>query len=152
MRRLSDEMDRMFGDFIVPFGSSFGPSHRYGTSGMNRAEWFPPVEVFERDNQLVVRAELPGMNKQDVRVEVSDNTLFISGERREEHEENRGFRHTERRYGRFMRRIPLPEGTDPNQIQANFRSGLLEITLPVKRQESKSRQVEIRDDEFATRH
>src|SRR5947207_11020480 len=61
MRRLSDEMDRMFGGFI-PFGTSFGPSRRFA-GGLQRAEWVPPVEVFDRDNRLVVRAELPGMNK-----------------------------------------------------------------------------------------
>lgn len=153
MRRLSDEMDRMFGDFMTPFGTPLG-QQRF-RSGMNqmRAEWMPPVEVFERDNQMVVRAELPGMSKEDVHVEVDDDALLISGERREEQETNQGgFRHSERRYGRFLRRIPLPEGTDPNQIQANYRSGLLEVTLPMKRQERRSRQVEIRDEGMATRH
>jgi len=153
MRRFSDEMDRMFGDFMAPLGS-FSPSQRF-RSGMNqmRAEWMPPVEVFERDNQMVVRAELPGMNKEDVHVEVDDDALLISGERRDEQENTQGgFRHSERRYGRFLRRIPLPEGTDPNQINASFRSGLLEITLPMKRPERQSRQVEIRDEDRATRH
>jgi HSP20 family protein len=151
MRRLSDEMDRMFGDFMVPFGSSFGPmQQRFSSNMMQGNQWAPPVEVFEKDNRLVVRAELPGMSKKDVQVEIEDDVLTISGERREEHEETRqGYRHSERRYGRFFRRIPLPEQTDPEEIQASFKNGLLEIEIPIQRPEHRSRQVDIKDEPMA---
>jgi HSP20 family protein len=151
MRRLSDEMDRMFGDFMGPFGNFGQSQQRFGSNAMQANQWAnqwtPPLEVFERNNRFVVRAELPGMNRKDVRVEIEDDMLTISGERREEYEENRqGFRHNERRFGRFFRRIPLPEGTEPDEVQASFKNGLLEVEVPLHQPEHRSRQVDIKDE------
>lgn len=124
MRRLSDEMDRAF-------ASSLGlPT--WGRFGDERGTWMPAVEVFERDNNLVVSAELPGMNKDDVRVEVTDEGLAIRGERKREHEEKRqGYYRSERSYGRFYRMIPLPEGVDAEKAKAQFKDGVLQVEIPL---------------------
>ena len=123
MRRLSDEMDRAF-------ASSLGlPT--WGRS-VEQAMWVPPVEVFERDNNLVVRAELPGMKKDDVKVEVTDDGLVIQGERKREHEEKReGYYRSERSYGQFFRAVPLPEGVDPEKAKAEFKDGVLQVEIPL---------------------
>jgi len=147
MRRLSDEMDRMFGDFM---GGGLGREPRLGSSMMQGNQWMPPVEVFERNNRFMVCVELPGMSRKDVRVEIEDDVLTISGERRDEHEETgQGFRHNERRFGRFFRRIPLPEGTEPDEVQASFKNGLLEVEVPLHQPEHRSRQVDIKDEPMA---
>lgn len=149
MRRFSEDMDRFFGDFFSDFETGHGPlasrSGR-GGGGFRQGQWTPPIEVYQRDNQLVVCAELPGLGKDDINVEVSDDLLTISGERREEHEENRqGYRHSERRYGRFSRSISLPEGVNSQDMNASFRNGVLEITIPTPQREQRSRRIEIQD-------
>ena len=104
----------------------------------------PPIEVLERDDRLVVRAELPGLSKDDVKVEVTDDLLTIVGERREEREETReGYRHSERRYGRFSRSVPLPEGVSPEDVRCTFQNGALEITMPAPQRVERSRRIEI---------
>lgn len=156
MHRVIDDMDRMFENFgfgrlgsiasprlsaLTPW-SDVGDFFRPTTAAL----WAPPLEVFERGNTMVVRAELPGVSKEDVNVEVEDGALTISGERRHEQEESReGYYHSERRYGAFSRSIPLPEGVDANQVEAKFRDGVLEITVPKPEGESaRRRRVEIR--------
>jgi HSP20 family protein len=125
MRRLTEEMERAF-------STSFGliPSFsRYGMSDQN--VWAPQIEIYEKDNHLVVIADLPGMKKEDLKVQLTNDALVIEGERRHEHEERHGGRcHTERSYGRFYRSIPVPEGTDSTKIQAQFRDGVLEVRVP----------------------
>jgi HSP20 family protein len=149
MRRFGEEMDRLFDDF--GFGNRrFMPSRtsdRFLTSleGLGR-NWEPQVEVFERDGQLTVRADLPGMTKDDIKVEVTDEAINISGERNSEHEEKReGYYRTERSYGSFYRSIPLPEGVSADQANASVRNGVLEITMPISQQQSRGRRLEIRD-------
>jgi len=123
MRRLSDEMDRAF-------ASSFGLWP--GGAAAETAVWSPPIETFERDNDIVVRAELPGLSKDDVKVEVTPEGLVIQGERKREHEEEReGFYRSERMYGRFHRLIPMPEGVDTEKVNAQFKDGVLEVTVPI---------------------
>jgi HSP20 family protein len=105
--------------------------------------WAPQIEVFQRDNELVVRADLPGMTRDDVAVEVTEEAVTIQGERRHESEEEReGFYRSERIYGSFYRVIPLPEGAISEQAKANFRDGVLEITMPAP-PKSKGRRIEI---------
>ena len=108
--------------------------------------WTPQIELFQRGDQIVVRADLPGLNKDDVDVEVHEGVLTISGERREQHEDRgEGFYHSERSYGSFQRSIPLPEGVNEEQINAQFRDGVLEVTIPVPRQEQqRGRRIDIR--------
>ncbi len=137
MRRFGEEMDKLFGDF------SFG--HGWLAPGTEHGLWAPQVEIFERDGELIVRADLPGLTKEDVSLEIDNDGITIEGERHSEAEENReGFYRTERCYGKFYRRVPLPDGVDAENADATFRNGVLEITLEApKRTESKPRRVEI---------
>ena len=106
--------------------------------------------MFERDNQLVIRADLPGLKKDDVQIELRDDSVVIQGERQEERKEEReGFYSTERTYGRFYREIPLPEGADTDEATATFRDGVLEIAIPRAEGETRGRQLEIQDAQSA---
>jgi len=141
-------MDQLFGAVFANFGMGQGGLAPHGGRGLGflPAQWAPPIEVLERDHQLVVRAELPGLSKDDVKVEVMDDMLTIAGERRDEHEENRqGYRHSERRYGRFFRRLPLPEGVKAEDIRATFQNGVLEITMPAPQPEPRGRRIEVQE-------
>src|ERR1700738_1249931 len=106
--------------------------------------WVPTVEVRQQGNNLVIHADLPGLSENDVRVEATDEGLVIQGERkREETVEDAGVIRTERVYGRFYRLIPLPEGAKIEDTKANFRNGVLEITVPVPEAEKRNRQIPI---------
>jgi HSP20 family protein len=106
--------------------------------------WMPPVEVLQQGDKLLVRADLPGLQKDDVRVEVQSGALTIEGERKQEFEETEeGVYRSERVYGRFSRSIPLPEGADADQAKATFRNGVLEVELPVAAQAEQGRRLEI---------
>ncbi len=133
MRRLSEEMDRAF-------ASTFGLSR----GGFGEGGWSPPVEVRERNGNLEVCAELPGMTKDDVKVEFTDEGIVIEGEKRREHESNEGGVHrSERSYGHFYRMIPIPEGVDPSKIKADFKNGVLQIQAPLPEHHNKARQIQI---------
>ena len=151
MQRMSEDMDRLFGQL----GFGLSPSMRSmlgdglwgGAPGLAEpALWSPQVELFRRGDSLVVRADLPGVKKDDLHLEVDDGVLTLSGERRDQREENRdGFYRSERSYGQFYRAIPLPEGTDPEQCQATFEDGVLEVTLAApKPEERKPKRIQIR--------
>jgi HSP20 family protein len=146
MRRFSEEMDKLFGDVFADFGtarSRLAPRGGHGF-GFPQGQWAPPIEVLERDDRLVVRAELPGLSKDDVNVEVTDDLLTIAGERWEEREETgEGYRHSERRYGRFSRSVPLPEGVSPEDVRCTFQNGVLEITMPAPQRVGRNRRIEI---------
>jgi HSP20 family protein len=102
------------------------------------------VEVVERDGNLIVRADLPGLTKDDVRVEITEDVLTIEGERHAEHEEKQaGVVRSERSYGRFRRQIPLPEEANADQATASFRDGVLEISMPMPQRQTQGRQIEI---------
>jgi HSP20 family protein len=136
MRRFSEEMDRAF--------ESFGLSRGWGFGGGETTGWSPAVEVFERDNNLVVRADLPGLNKDDVKVEMTDSGLIIQGERKREHEEKgEGWYRSERSYGQFYRVIPLPEGANAEQAKAQFENGVLEVAVPIPESQSHRRSIPI---------
>jgi HSP20 family protein len=145
MRRFAEEMDRLFGQFR--FGaSSLLPRFELPWKGRPGGEgaWLPSLEVAKRGGKLVVRADLPGLTRNDVKVEVRDDVLCIEGERRQEREEKRkGLYRSERTYGRFYREVPLPEGTDPEQAKASFRNGVLEVTMPAPPRAAKGRRVPI---------
>jgi len=154
MRRWSEDMDRLFQDFgfgrigfgLSPWRNIAEIGRQIGPRRGGRSDWEPQVEVFRRGDNVVVRADLPGLKKEDVNVEVEDDVLTISGERNEEHEEKReGFYRSERSYGEFYRAIPLPEGVNSDQCEASFKDGVLEVTLRApKRQEKPTRQIPIR--------
>jgi HSP20 family protein len=149
MDRLTQEMDRVFDrvsrDFGVP-RRSWLSSGLFGSAARQRL-WSPRVEAFQKGDRFVVRAELPGLKKDDVQVELTDDALTIHGQRREEHEEDReGYYHTEREYGEFHRSIPLPEGVISESAQASFRDGVLEVTMQAPPSEAnRGRRLEIKD-------
>jgi HSP20 family protein len=137
IRRLSEEMDQ----WVEQFGMSHGGRGSAMAGGSIHAL---PVEVFEREGTLVVRADLPGLSKDDVRVEVTDEALVIEGERRAEHEEQQGgMFHSERHYGRFRRQIPLPEGVNADQATASFKDGVLEVAMPAPQRQTRGRRIDI---------
>jgi HSP20 family protein len=128
----SDEMNRMFDRFFDGGGEG-------GASG----RWIPAMDLVENEDNLVLRADLPGMSEDDVKIEIRDGVLTISGERRPEHEEKgEGFHRVERSFGSFSRSLSLPEGIDPNEVEATFAEGVLEVRVP-KPEETKPTQVEI---------
>jgi HSP20 family protein len=140
MRRFADEMDRMFEDFG---GRNIG---RLSQSTMDR--FSPQVDIFERDGKLVVRADMPGMTKDDVSVEVTEDGVVIDGERKYEHEENQeGVYRSERSYGRFHREIPLPEGVKSESATASFKNGVLEVTLDAAQAAKNRRRIDIQTEE-----
>ncbi|HYU79201.1 MAG TPA: Hsp20/alpha crystallin family protein [Vicinamibacterales bacterium] len=138
MQRMADEMDRLFDDF--GFGRRWlRPSWRETGAEL----WAPEVEVFQKNHELTIRADLPGLKREDVTVDITDNDVTIQGERKHEKEEEReGYYRTERGYGSFCRVIPLPEGAISEQAKASFKDGVLEITIPAP-PASKGRRLEI---------
>lgn len=147
MRRMADDIERLFSDVDIA-RTGFGTTpQRFDPLGrLAEAVWAPQVETFRRDGSLVVRADLPGLKKEDVTIEVDDDILTISGERSDEKREERDdFYRTERVYGRFFRAIQLPEGVNADQIDATFKDGVLEVTIPApKVNTAKHKQVKIR--------
>ena len=138
LQRMADEMDRMFDDF--------GLGRRW-TSPLGRLGggeiWAPEIDVFQKNNELTIRADLPGLKRADVSVEVTDDAVTIQGERKQEREDEReGYYRSERSYGSFHRVVPLPEGAMADQAKAHFRDGVLEITMPAP-PTSKGRRLEI---------
>jgi HSP20 family protein len=106
-------------------------------------QWTPALDVVENDGDYVVRADLPGIDEDDVKVEVKDGVLTISGERKSEHEERKdGYHRIERSFGSFTRSLTLPEGVDPESVKATFDKGVLEIQVP-KPEAPKAHTVEI---------
>jgi HSP20 family protein len=135
MRRMTEEMDRVIQEFGLERGAG------------NQTGWSPAIEVAERDGQYSVRAELPGLSPNDVKVEVANDALIIQGERKVEREEkDGGVQRTERQYGLFYRNIPLPEGADVGHANAKFQNGMLEITIPVPQQKEQRRSIPIEGD------
>lgn len=139
MRRMQDEVDRWFGE-LAPRRAWLG-----ALRDEERVDWAPAVDVFQRGDQLVVRADVPGMSKDNLNIEIGDDALTIRGERRDEHEEEReGVFRSERSYGSFCRVVSLPEGTITDSAKANFRDGVLEITMQAPSREVKrGRKIEI---------
>ena len=106
----------------------------------------PDIEVFERGNELVVKADVPGLKREEITVEIADQTLTIRGERTREKEEKDGevFR-SERTYGSFSRSVTLPEGAKIDLANATVKDGVLEVKMPMARIETKTRRLEIKD-------
>ncbi len=138
MRRMHEEMDRAFAEAFR--GGGFGTAH--APSG--QTNWIPAIEVSENKGNIVVHAELPGVRPEDVQVEVANDTLVLTGrrERSEQHEEG-GVKRSERMYGSFYRAIPLPEGTDPEKAHAEFKQGVLEISMPAAQPQQRGRRIPI---------
>jgi HSP20 family protein len=128
----------------------------FGDGGQERQNtgdivWAPAVEVSEREGNYVVRAELPGLKPEDVKLEIENDALVLQGERKVEREEDKGGVHrTEIRYGRFYRSIPLPEGANVAQARARFENGVLEVTVPVPEEKLQRKQIPIQSGPSAS--
>jgi len=145
MRRLNEEMDRVFGDFGFGRGLASGLGRELGRfADLEGSMWSPQVEAFEREGKLIIRADLPGLTKNDIDVDITDDAIKIRGERRQEKEENEeGYYRSERSYGSFYREIPLPSGVNREEANATFRNGVLEISMPAPARQPSSRRIEI---------
>ncbi len=135
LESLERRFEDMFGPSHFPFLARRAPWHDIG--------WTPAVEVFDKGDRLVVKAEIPGMKEEDIDVSVEDNTLTLRGERKAETEVNEeDYYCCERSYGTFFRSMPLPSKVDAEKIEANYEDGVLEVTLP-KAAEVKSKKVKV---------
>jgi HSP20 family protein len=136
-RAFQQRLNRLFGEMIVPFAPS-------GEENWSLTTWTPACDIYETDNEIVVKAELPEVKKEDVRVTLENNVLTIRGERKfEEETKKENYHRVERSYGEFARSFTLPTFIDPNKINAEFKDGLLRVTL-AKREEAKPKQVEVK--------
>jgi HSP20 family protein len=134
---IQNEMNRLFNTFF----DQPNPTGRNISSGARR--WIPAMDLIESGDRYVLRADLPGLSDEDVNVQLEDNVLTISGERKAEHEtQQEGYHRLERAFGGFARSLTLPEGVDPDGVQAHFDRGVLEIRIP-KPEQKKPRQVHI---------
>jgi HSP20 family protein len=130
---LQSEMNRLFNTFF--------DTPTAGNGGARR--WLPAMDVVETDEHFVLTADLPGLTEDDVNIEVEENVLTVSGERKAAHEDKReGFVRVERSYGAFRRSLTLPKGVDAEAVSASFDKGVLEIRIP-KPEERKPRKVAI---------
>jgi HSP20 family protein len=126
------------------FEEAFGPLATFREEPWSLTTWSPACDIYETDNEIVVKAELPEVRKEDVHVTLENNVLTIRGERKlEEKTERENYRRVERSYGEFLRSFTLPTSIDPNKIGAEFKDGMLRVTLP-KREEARPKQVEIK--------
>jgi HSP20 family protein len=137
------ELDSLQGDVNRLFDSFFGRSE--GTAAARR--WVPAMDLVETEDHLVLRADLPGMDRDDIEVEVKDGVLTVSGERKAEHQTQReGYHRVERSFGRFSRSLGLPRGVAPGAVQASFDRGVLEVKMP-KPEERKATRIEVSGSE-----
>lgn len=128
---LKDEMNRMFRNFF----------EEYDQRG---SLWAPSVDIVEENDRLELTAEIPGVDKKDVKISVQDNVLTIEGQKKQEYEEkNDSYYCCERSFGRFSRSFTIPSNVDSEKIKADYKDGILTLTLP-KVEEAKPRQIEIK--------
>ena len=128
------EMNRIFDDF---FGRRPTPVI------FRESAWSPNVDIAKTDGEIVVKAELPGMTKEDVHISITDNTLTLEGEKKQENEiKEEKYHRVERSYGKFQRSFTLPKGIQAEKIKASFKNGILNINIP-KAEEVKPKQTEI---------
>ncbi|HYZ29182.1 MAG TPA: Hsp20/alpha crystallin family protein [Thermoleophilaceae bacterium] len=128
-----------------PFSTEFNRlfNSLWDQSVASSQRWVPEMDLVETEDHYLLKADLPGMKQSDVSIEWGDGTLTISGERKAEYErKEKGFFRLERSFGKFSRSLTLPEGIDPDKIQAAFTDGVLEVTIP-KPEERKPRRIEV---------
>lgn len=131
MLNLRADMDRLFKTFFTGF------------PGEGEGIWAPVIDIEEDKDSILVKAEIPGLKKDEIKVTVRDNMLSISGERKQEQEvKDRVYHRIERSYGKFSRRISLPVAVDADKIKANYQDGILHITLP-KPESIKPKQIDV---------
>ncbi len=156
MRHFAKDMENMFRDFGFDRDFPRMTGLEKDFFDPERRDFFmdfsPPVEMIRQGDNLVVRADLPGMEKDDIKVEVQDNHLIIEGERKQEtKEEEEGFYRSECSYGKFYRQIPLPKSVKMEEAKANFKNGVLEVTLAAPQLETSGKKIEISDGSTETK-
>jgi HSP20 family protein len=135
-RELTNIHDRMNRLFQEGFGSN-------RDEGLSTTAFLPPTDVYEDENHINLKLEVPGIDEKDLNIHVENNNLIIKGERKfEKEEKEENFRRLERQYGSFVRTFTLPASVDPNHIEANYDKGVLNITMP-KRAEAKPKQIQV---------
>ena len=131
---IQNEMNRVFNSFFDTPTPANGTTFR---------RWIPAMDLVETESSYVLKADLPGLSQSDVNIEVDDNVLTVSGERKAEHEDRKaGYYRVERSYGSFRRSLTLPEGVDADAVKATFENGVLEVTVPKPAQQA-PRKVQI---------
>lgn len=134
LRTLQDEVNRLFSTNI---------GRAFGDEGIARGAWNPSVDIYENKDQIVLEAELPGMNREDFDLTVENNVITLRGERRfEKKDDGDNYHRVERSYGSFTRSFTLPQTVSAEGAQAEYRNGVLRVTLP-KREEVKTRRIEV---------
>ena len=136
LNTIQNEMNRLFNTFFdAPGAPGNGPAAT--------RRWIPAMDLAETNDDFVLRVDLPGLSEEDVNIELEDNVLTISGQRKAEHEERKeGYHRVERASGSFSRSLTLPEGVDPERVKASFDRGVLEVKIP-KPEQRKPRKVTI---------
>jgi HSP20 family protein len=135
---LFEDMDRLWSNFMP------SPWRVRATAGQRL---MPALDVFEKGGKLHVNAELPGMQDKDIDIEVTEDVLTISGEKRDEREvKEDDFYRSERSYGRFRRQVALPAGADTDNIEASFKDGVLKVAIPVKAAAASAKKVQVKKD------
>jgi HSP20 family protein len=131
---MREEMDRLFSSFSEP-GEALSPWRGEGI--------IPAVDVMEKDSEVVLKAELPGLKAEDIQITATDESISLRGEfQKEEESKEGGFVRRERRAGQFFRTIPMPAAIKPDQVKASFKNGLLEIDAP-KAEEARSKEIKV---------
>jgi len=132
---LQDRMNRLFDDSMRGM--------RPGEEGLASAIWSPAVDIYETENEVILKAELPEINQKDIEIQVENNTLILRGERKFEKEAKReNFHRIERAYGNFSRSFTLPNTIDQERIRADYKDGILKVMMP-KREEIKPKQIKV---------
>ncbi len=133
---LQERMNRLFDEALTR-------TTKGDEEALSRGIWSPAVDIYETEDDIVLKAELPGINKDDVTVEVKDNILILKGERRFEKDiKEENYHRMERAYGAFQRSFTLPNIVEKDKVKARYKDGVLEITLP-KASESKPKQIKV---------
>lgn len=134
LRTLQEEVNRLFSTDL---------NRTFGEEGIGRGAWSPSVDIYENKEQIVLEAELPGMNRDDFELSVENNVITLRGDRHfEKKEETESYHRVERSYGSFTRSFTLPQTVSAEEATAEYRNGVLRVTLP-KREDTKARRIEI---------
>src|SRR5919198_1184765 len=141
LKTLQDEVNRLF-------STSF--PRAFGEEGIARGAWTPNVDIYENKDEIILEAELPGMNREDFELTIENNVLTLRGERRfEKKDDSDNYHRVERSYGSFTRSFTLPQTVSPENVTAEYNNGVLRVTLP-KREETKARRIQVTGSEAGT--